>query len=58
VPDKKYSAKRPLPMYSSPSVLCRVFFGLCRVLQALGKAVDSGSVYVVAGEVLNTFEFC
>jgi hypothetical protein len=24
VPDKKYSAKRPLPMYSSPSVLCRV----------------------------------
>jgi hypothetical protein len=24
VPDKKYSAKRLLPMYSSPSVLCRV----------------------------------
>jgi hypothetical protein len=24
VPDKKYSAKRPLPMYSLPSVLCRV----------------------------------
>jgi hypothetical protein len=24
VPDIKYSAKRPLPMYSSPSVLCRV----------------------------------
>ena len=23
-PDKKYSTKRPLPMYSSPSVLCRV----------------------------------
>jgi hypothetical protein len=24
VPDKKYSAKRLLPMYGSPSVLCRV----------------------------------
>jgi hypothetical protein len=24
VPDKKYSAKKPLPMYSSPCVLCRV----------------------------------
>jgi len=24
VPDKKYSAKKLLPMYSSPSVLCRV----------------------------------
>jgi hypothetical protein len=24
VPDKKYSAKRLLPMYSSPSILCRV----------------------------------
>jgi hypothetical protein len=24
VPDKKYSAKRPLSMYSSPSVFCRV----------------------------------
>jgi hypothetical protein len=24
VPDKKYSAKRSLPMYNSPSVLCRV----------------------------------
>jgi hypothetical protein len=24
VPDKKYSAKKPLPMYSSPRLLCRV----------------------------------
>jgi hypothetical protein len=36
VPDKKYSAKRLLPMYSSPSVLCRVLhsakpFAECRI---------------------------
>jgi hypothetical protein len=52
VPDKKYSAKKALPMHCVPSPLCRVrhsaktlpsVLRLCRVLQALGKAVDSGS---------------
>jgi hypothetical protein len=36
VSDKKYSAKKPLPMYSSLN-------SLCRVLLALGKAFDFGS---------------
>jgi hypothetical protein len=31
VPDKKYSAKRLLPMYSSPSVLCREAFAECKI---------------------------
>jgi hypothetical protein len=52
VPEKKYSAKKALPMHCVPSPLCRVrhsaktlpsVLRLCRVLQALGKAVDSGS---------------
>jgi hypothetical protein len=54
VPDKKYSAKKLLPIYSSPRLFCRVshsaktspsVFRLCRVLHALDKAVVSGSVF-------------
>jgi hypothetical protein len=45
VPKKKYSTKKALPMHCVPSPLCRVFLRLCRVLQALGKAGDSGSDY-------------
>jgi hypothetical protein len=30
-------------MHYVPSLLCRVFLRLCRVLQALGKGDDSGS---------------
>jgi hypothetical protein len=52
--DKKYSAKKPLSMYCSSSPLCRVshwaktlpsVFRVCRVLQALDKAPDSGSAH-------------
>jgi hypothetical protein len=43
VPEKKYSTKKALSMYCVPGSLCRVSFRLCRVLQTLGKAVDSGS---------------
>jgi hypothetical protein len=32
-----------LPMYCLPSLLCRVFLRLRRVLQALGEEIDSGS---------------
>jgi hypothetical protein len=38
VPEKKYLAKKALPMHCVPSPLCRV-------RQTLGKAVDSGSAY-------------
>jgi hypothetical protein len=53
VPEKKHSAKKVLPMHCLPSLLCRVshsakplpsVFKLRRVLHALGKAIDSGSV--------------
>jgi hypothetical protein len=44
VPEKKHSAKKALPMHCLSSLLCRVFLRLHRVLQALGKAIDSGSV--------------
>jgi hypothetical protein len=43
VPEKKHSAKKALPMHCLSSLLCRVFLRLRRVLQALGKAIDSGS---------------
>jgi hypothetical protein len=43
VPEKKYSAKKSLPMHCLPSILCRVFLRLRRVLPALGEEVDSGS---------------
>jgi hypothetical protein len=33
-----------LPMHCLPSLLCRVFLRLRRVLPALGEEVDSGSV--------------
>jgi hypothetical protein len=55
--EKKYSIKKALPMHYVPSSLCRVRHSakplpsaldtrqsLCRVLQALGKGGDSGSV--------------
>jgi hypothetical protein len=45
VPEKKYSANKALPIYCLPSLLCRVFLGLCRVLRTLGKAPVSGSDY-------------
>jgi hypothetical protein len=48
VPEKKYSAKKALPMYCLPSLLCRVFLGLCRVLRALSKAPVSGSASVLS----------
>jgi hypothetical protein len=41
--DKKYSTKKPLPVYSLLRLLCRVFSKLCRVLQALSKATVSGN---------------
>jgi hypothetical protein len=43
-PDKKYSAKNPLTMYSSPSLLCRVSHStklLLSVFQALSSASDT-----------------
>ena len=43
VPDKRHSAKTPLPTGFLPSVLCRVQIGLCRVPLALGKFTESGS---------------
>ena len=46
VPDKRPSAKRHLPSPALPSDLCRcrVYMGICRVSQALGKEPESGSV--------------
>ena len=44
VPDIVHSAKRSLPINCLPSALCRVYIGLCRVPQALGKESASGSV--------------
>jgi hypothetical protein len=43
VPEKKYSAKKALPMHCLPSLFYRLFLRLRRVLKALGKAIDSGS---------------
>jgi hypothetical protein len=43
VPEKKHLTKKALPMHCLPSLLCRVFLRLRRMLQALGKAIDSGS---------------
>ena len=48
VPDKRHSAKTPLPTGYLPSVLCRVQIGLCRVPLALGKATDSRSEWANA----------
>jgi hypothetical protein len=39
-----------LPMHCLPSLLCRVFLRLRRVLPALGEAIDSGSDGLVAVE--------
>ena len=43
VPDKVHSAKRSLPINYLPSALFRVYIGLCRVPEALGKEAESGS---------------
>jgi hypothetical protein len=39
-------AKKPLPMYSLPRLVCRVFSRLCRVLQTLSKEAISGSAHM------------
>ena len=44
VPDKVHSTKRFLPINCLSSTLCRVYIGLCRVPEALGKEAESGSV--------------
>ena len=43
VSDKVHSTKRSLPINCLPSALCRVYIGLCRVPEALGKEAKSGS---------------
>jgi hypothetical protein len=41
VPDKKYSTKKPLPMYNSPSSVLHSTKTLPSVLQALPSALDT-----------------
>jgi hypothetical protein len=38
-----------VPIHCLPSLLCRVFLRLRRVLQALGEAIDSGSNFYFGG---------
>jgi hypothetical protein len=57
VPDKKYSAKKPLPIYCSLSSICRVSHSAktsSSVFQALDKSHDSGSeLYVFCVKFLD-----
>jgi hypothetical protein len=61
VPDKKYSAKKPLSMYCSPRSLCRVSHlakTLSSVFQSLGKVFDSGSgcTYYILNVLVNLLD--
>jgi hypothetical protein len=56
VPDKKYSAKKPLPMYSSSNSLCQVLHSSKTSpnviqVQALDKEPDSNSAITIMGHV-------